>query len=86
MNRFVEDEHRRARDLAATAIDFELEPHEADLLQAHLAGCGACRRWVAGLHADAVDLAELWQRDTLPRMPVAAFDKGDALRPGRSSR
>jgi hypothetical protein len=59
MERGIGDAHRRARDLAATGIDFELDQDEARFLQHHLAGCGSCRRWAAGLQADAVALIEL---------------------------
>jgi len=59
MERTVGGGHRRARDLAATAIDFRLEGDEARVLDEHLSRCGPCRAVAADLRADAIALAEL---------------------------
>ena len=50
------DYHRRFRDLAATSIDYDLSPVEDADLWTHLLACHACRRFAAGLDADAARL------------------------------
>ena len=51
--------HERARELAAVAIDFELDDLERRELERHLATCDACRAHSLGLSADAGRLAAL---------------------------
>ena len=81
MERGIGEVHQRARDLAATEIDFELEGDDARFLQHHLAGCGACRRWAAGLQADAVALIELARADRAALRPVTG--SGGRYNPAR---
>jgi predicted anti-sigma-YlaC factor YlaD len=59
MERGLGGGHRRARELAATGIDFELGRDAWHTLHDHLSGCDACRRWAVGLQADAIALVEL---------------------------
>ena len=74
-------DHRRALFLAATAIDFDLDPAERRQLDEHLAGCAACTSDTAALRADAALLAALppieppaWVRRAIgrPRGPQRA--------------
>lgn len=51
--------HERARELAAIAVDFELDDVERRELEDHLSGCEACRAHATGLAADAAGLAGL---------------------------
>ncbi|MFI5293117.1 MAG: anti-sigma factor family protein, partial [Candidatus Limnocylindrales bacterium] len=51
--------HAEFLELAAAAIDFELSEAERQSLSAHLAGCIACRRRLAGLEADQRAIAQL---------------------------
>lgn len=46
-------------ELAAAAIDFELDPAEQEELATHLAACTPCRRRVIGLQVDARAVREL---------------------------
>ena len=46
------NEHRRFRELSATALDFALSTDEAQQLAAHARGCLDCRRYAADLRAD----------------------------------
>jgi hypothetical protein len=75
--------HRDYLELAAAAIDFELSAEERAALEAHLAGCTACRRRVEGLRWDARRLtdfpvlavapaasARLWRGIQRPRWPM----------------
>ncbi len=69
-------DHRHARILAATALDFPLEASERDVLDAHVADCPACRAELAALRHDAVRLAALpplappaWVRAAIGRPP-----------------
>ena len=57
--------HDAFRELAAAAIDFPLSGAERGQLEAHLAGCPDCARFVAGLRMDAQMLTDL-PRMTLP--------------------
>ena len=70
-------------DLAATAIDFDLDEYEQAELDRHLAGCDACRRDTVALRDDAVAIAS----EASPRLPpvrsVAIL--ADILRPQRRS-
>ena len=56
--------HDAFRELAAAAIDFPLSGAERSRLDAHVAGCPECARFVAGLRVDAQLLT------ALPRMTV----------------
>jgi hypothetical protein len=58
--------HAPFLELAATAIDFDLTEAEQAALDAHVASCTACRRAVAALHVDAIDIARL------PHRPMSA--------------
>ena len=49
--------HEGFLELAATAIDFELEPEERAELDRHLAGCDSCRRTAAAYREDAATVA-----------------------------
>ena len=52
-------DHRHAIELAATAVDFELDPAERQLLDEHLEACAPCRADARVLQDDVVDLAAL---------------------------
>lgn len=52
-------EHRRALDLAATAIDFPLDAAERGLLESHIRECSACRAEVSAFREDAARLSAL---------------------------
>jgi hypothetical protein len=49
--------HDTFLELAATAIDFEIDPNERAELDRHLAGCDECRRTVERYREDAVAIA-----------------------------
>ena len=49
--------HERFLELAATAIDFELEPEERAELDRHLAECDSCRRTAEAFRDDAATIA-----------------------------
>lgn len=59
MHALAEAAHRRARDLAAAEVDFQLRPDEAAALERHLVACATCRDWAADVLADAVALVEI---------------------------
>jgi Putative zinc-finger len=50
-------DHDDTLELAATAIDFELEPEERAELDRHLAGCDSCRRTAEAYREDAATIA-----------------------------
>ena len=52
-------DHRTARELAATAIDFALDDAARSVLDEHLATCSTCRAEAGALRADASALAGL---------------------------
>ena len=52
-------EHRRYADLAAMAIDFTLDPIDAEDLRRHLETCTACRRVSDAMRADAAALRSI---------------------------
>jgi hypothetical protein len=52
-------DHRRALMLAATAVDFPLDPSDRGILDAHVRACAACRMEVAAFSHDAARLAAL---------------------------
>lgn len=64
-------EHQRYRELAAAGLTFKLDASEDRELAAHLASCASCRRFAAGLRADAQAIATLPQRDAPPRVAAA---------------
>lgn len=76
--------HDRALELAAAAVDFALTAEERLTVDAHLRGCSACRRSVAGFATDAATIAILPARAL---DPVAADAILAALlrRPARAS-
>ncbi len=77
--------HAEFLELAAAAIDFELSAAERESLAAHLAGCVACRRRLAGLQADQRAIAQLPRYSLAPA--VAQQVRGDVrrrVRPARS--
>lgn len=49
--------HEGFLELAAAAIDFQLEPEERAELDRHLAGCDSCRRTAAAYREDAATIA-----------------------------
>ena len=49
--------HERFLELAAAAIDFELEPEERAELDRHLAECDSCRRTAEAFRDDAATIA-----------------------------
>ena len=54
--------HERASQLAALAIDFDLDPTERQELDGHLAGCADCRRFATGIRSDAGHLRAIASR------------------------
>ena len=69
-------------ELAASAIDFDLEADERAELERHLAGCDACRRTAAAFREDAAAIAY----GTGPRLGPARSVEilATALRPPKS--
>jgi hypothetical protein len=63
--------HRRALELAATAIDFDLVTAEAGELETHLATCPTCARRAAALRADASTLRRPLTLLPSPRVDAA---------------
>jgi len=57
--------------LAATGVDFELEPADRRALAEHLQGCDACRQTSESLFADATSLRSLPRRSPSPRVADA---------------
>ncbi|HET9756950.1 MAG TPA: zf-HC2 domain-containing protein [Candidatus Limnocylindrales bacterium] len=68
-------DHRRALDLAAAAIDFELTPDERASLDAHLSTCSACRERAAAYRSDAVSIAALPVTRLSAHRSVAVLDR-----------
>ena len=52
-------EHRRYADLAAMAIDFPLDPIDAEDLRQHLETCTACRRLSDSMRSDAAAMRSI---------------------------
>jgi hypothetical protein len=73
--------HGRFLELAAAAIDFDLDPLESAALSAHLAGCARCRDDAAQLQADARSLRRLAEGAPSP----AVRERVMAARPTRRS-
>jgi predicted anti-sigma-YlaC factor YlaD len=83
--------HERARTLAATRVDFALDPVEAAWLEAHLGSCEACRSVAVGYDADRLALRAMRDRQPVPPRDLwartsAAIERESASRGGRSRR
>ncbi len=78
-------EHTAFLRLAATAVDFHLEPADATALAQHLQGCDRCRPAAESLGADGASLRSLPRRSPSPHIAaaIARAARGDA-RTGRS--
>jgi hypothetical protein len=63
-------DHRRYQELAATQLDFGLEPADSGELERHLEGCPSCRRFVVYLRSDEEAIRRLPQRDAPRRVEV----------------
>jgi hypothetical protein len=74
--------HEEFIDLAAAAIDFELDPDERAALDQHLAGCDSCRRTVEAFGEDAATIAYGPAPRLAPGQSVAIL--AAALRPPKS--
>jgi hypothetical protein len=75
--------HEGFLELAATAIDFDLDEYDRAELDRHLAGCADCRRTVAALRDDAAAIASAVRPSLSPGRSVAIL--ADILRPPKSS-
>jgi hypothetical protein len=64
-------EHATFLRLAATAVDFPLDPTEGRALAQHLDGCDRCRRTAESLRADATALRSLPARSPSPHVAAA---------------
>lgn len=64
-------EHNAFLRLAATAVDFQLDPREARALGQHLQGCDVCRHTAESLRGDAAALRSLPRRSPSPRIAAA---------------
>ena len=58
--------HDRARSLAATRVDFPLDPMESAWLEAHLGSCEACRTVAVAYDADRLALRALGDQQPVP--------------------
>jgi hypothetical protein len=65
------NEHTTFLRLAATAVDFPLEPAEGRALAQHLDGCDTCRSTAEALRADATALRSLPRRSPSPHVAAA---------------
>lgn len=81
--------HERARDLAATRVDWPLEPDDGRWLDEHLSTCLSCRSVAAAYESDRLALRIL--RDRQPEPPrdlwartAAALERESTSRGGRS--
>ncbi len=75
--------HEGFLDLAAAAIDFDLDDRERADLELHLAGCDACRRAAAGFRDDAATIASGPRPHLSPERSAKIL--AAALRPRRRS-
>jgi YVTN family beta-propeller protein len=66
--------HQRARQLAAAAIDFELAPRERHELAEHLSTCDPCRGFDAGVRSDMAALRSISWRPAPARVREAVSD------------
>jgi hypothetical protein len=64
-------EHNAFLRLAATAVDFQLDPRDARALGQHLQGCDQCRHTAESLRGDAAALRSLPRRSPSPRIAAA---------------
>jgi hypothetical protein len=83
--------HERARGLAATRVDFSLDPIEAAWLEAHLGSCETCRSVAIAYDADRLALRAMRDRQPVPPRDLwartsAAIERESASRGGRSRR
>jgi hypothetical protein len=74
--------HQRARQLAASAIDFELAPRERRELAEHVVACGPCRAFETALRGDMAALRAISQRPAPAGVREAVADAVTA--PGRT--
>jgi hypothetical protein len=65
------NEHTAFLRLAATAVDFPLEPADARALAQHIDGCQACRRAADAFRLDATALRSLPRRSPSPHVTAA---------------
>src|SRR4051794_40844981 len=65
------NEHAAFLRLAATAVDFPLDPAEGKALGQHVDGCEACRRAADGYRWDATALRSLPRRSPSPHVTAA---------------
>jgi hypothetical protein len=65
------NEHTAFLRLAATAVDFPLEPAEGKALAQHIEGCEACRRSADAFRTDATALRSLPRRSPSPHVTAA---------------
>ena len=70
--------HDKAVQLAATALDFQLSGADRQALDAHLAGCAACRRTVAFLAQAARGIESLAVRPAPIRVRSAVLEAANA--------
>ena len=75
--------HDRARSLAATRVDWALDPTDAEWLDAHLASCESCRSVAAAYGADRLALRGL--RDQQPEPPRDLWARTAAAIEGKSA-
>ena len=83
--------HERARGLAATRVDWPLDPVEAAWLEAHLGSCEACRSIAAEYDADSLALRAMRDQQPVPPRDLwartsAAIERESVSRGGRSRR
>ena len=75
--------HDRARSLAATRVDWPLDPKDAAWLDAHLASCESCRSVAAAYGADRLALRSL--RNQQPEPPRDLWARTAAAIEGESA-
>src|SRR6185369_9237546 len=75
--------HDRARSLAATRVDWPLDPKDAAWLDAHLASCDSCRSVAAAYSADRLALRSL--RNQQPEPPRDLWARTAAAIEGESA-
>jgi predicted anti-sigma-YlaC factor YlaD len=75
--------HDRARTLAATRVDWPLDPRDAAWLDAHLSSCESCRSVAAAYGADRLALRSL--RDQQPEPPRDLWARTAAAIEGESA-
>ena len=75
--------HEGFLELAAAAIDFDLDEYDRAELDRHLAGCADCRRTVAAFRDDAAAIASAARPSLSPGRSVAIL--ADVLRPPNPS-